>query len=218
MNKKCPDCSLINYSIANECMRCGAKLGESPNIAVKKGFLKSNIVKRVVICVLVLLGTIAGFYASLIFSADRLSLDEQAQLETAIGLLEQKGFHDEVFLLRRFAVFRSNDNWLNASVEKENAYAATNFPFEIVTVYPDFFRYTIDDLERAAILLHESQHMKGKDEKEAYEFVWRNRVKLGWTADEYSDSVIWLETRKLTREYVPMLFVCEINDYSDCTG
>jgi hypothetical protein len=69
------------------------------------------------------------------------------------------------------AVFRANDNWLNASVEKENAYAATNYPFEIVTIYPDFFRFTVDDTERAAILLHEAQHLKGKDEKESYEFV-----------------------------------------------
>ena len=80
-------------------------------------------------------------------------------------VLKEKGFTDEAFLLEHVAVFRGNDNWLNASVEKESAYAATNFPFEIVTIYPDFFKYPKDDIERAAILLHESKHLEGKDEK-----------------------------------------------------
>lgn len=217
MNKKCPECQLINYASAKNCIRCGNPLGESENIAVNRGFLKSSLAKRAVVCISVLVAAIAGFYGSLLFSSDKLGPTEQAQIDIAIDLLEAKGFHDEVFLLRRVAVYRSNDNWLNASVEKENAYAATNFPFEIVTIYPDFFRFAHDEVEMAAILLHESKHLQGKDEKEAYEFVWKNRARLGWTADVYYDSEIWRETRKLTREYVPILFVCEMNEYSDCT-
>lgn len=217
MNKKCPDCHLINYASAKNCVCCGMTLGESENIASNGAFLKSSLVKRIVSCVAVLLATMAGFYASLLFSADRLGVEEQAQIDAAIAHLDEKGFHDEVFLLRNVAVFRSNDNWLNASVEKENAYAATNFPFEIVTIYPDFFKYAYDEVEMAAILLHESKHLQGKDEKEAYEFVWKNRKRLGWTVDGYNGSEIWRETRKLTREYVPVLFTCEGNDYSDCT-
>lgn len=217
MNKKCPDCQLINYASANTCVRCGMTLGERENIASNQGFLKPSLPKRVVVCVAVLLAAIAGFYASLLFSADKLGPAEQAQIDAAIGVLEEKGFDDEAFLLRNVAVFRSNDNWLNASVEKESAYAATNFPFEIVTIYPDFFKFAHDEVEMAAILLHESKHLQGMDEKEAYEFVWKNRERLGWTADGYSASPIWRETRKLTREYVPILFVCEMNDFSDCT-
>jgi hypothetical protein len=218
MNKKCPDCQLINYANANNCIRCGSTLGESVTIASNRGFLNSNLLKRTVVCIGVLLAILAGFYASLLFSADRLGATEQAKIDAAIGLLEEKGFHDEVFILRNVAVFRASDNWLNASVQKESAYAATNFPFEIVTIYPDFFRFAQDEVEMGAILLHESKHLQGKDEKEAYEFVWKNRDRLGWTADEYLGSEIWRETRKLTREYVPILFVCELNDYSDCTG
>ena len=60
--------------------------------------------------------------------------------------------------------------------------------------------------------------VEGKDEKEAYEFVWRNRKKLGWTGDAYSETVIWRETRKLTREYLPTMFVCDFNESGDCTG
>jgi hypothetical protein len=217
MNKKCPNCQLINYASANNCVRCGMTLGESENIASNGGFLKPSLPKRVVVCVAVLIAAIAGFYASLLFSANKLGPAEQAQIDTAIALLDEKGFDDEVFLLRNVAVFRSNDNWLNASVEKESAYAATNFPFEIVTIYPDFFKFSQDEVEMAAILLHEAKHLQGKDEKEAYEFVWKNRERLGWTAEGYLGSPIWRETRKLTREYVPILFVCKMNDYSDCT-
>ena len=218
MNKKCPDCKLVNYATAPDCIRCGKSLGESENIASNNGFLKSSLAKRAVVCVGVLFATVAGFYGSLLFSADALKPAEQAKIQTAIDFLEDKGFHDEVFLLRNVAVYRANDNWLNASVQKETAYAATNFPFEIVTIYPEFFKFANDEVEMAAILLHEAKHLQGHDEKVAYEYVWKNRGRLGWTMDIYADSEIWRETRKLTREYVPNLFVCKINDYSDCTG
>jgi hypothetical protein len=220
MNKKCSHCGLINYSTSQGCVRCGSGLsspGESENISSNPGFHKSVIAKRATVCVAVLVAAFMGFYTSLVMSADKLGVSEAAQVKAAITVLGEKGFADEVFMLTHVAVFRSNDNWLNASVEKENAYAATNFPFEIVTVYPDFFQYPVDDVERAAILLHESKHLQGQDEKQAYEFVWKNRHQLGWTADKYASSIIWRETRKLTKEHAPALFVCDFNNYGDCT-
>jgi hypothetical protein len=217
MKKKCPECGLINYPAAQNCKRCGSALGETENISSNRRFLKSSIAKRVSACLVVLVVAIFGFYASLILSADRLTPDEHERVEAAIAILEARGFRGEAFLLSHVTAFRANDNWLNASVEKENAYAATNFPFEILTLYPDFFTYTTDDVERAAILLHEAKHLQGQDEKEAYEFVWKNRKRLGWTSDPYSASIIWRETRKLTREYSPSLFVCDFNEFGDCT-
>jgi len=217
MNKKCDQCDLINHLSAWICVRCGAALGESENISSKRGFLKSGLVKRALVCVAVLFGVVFAFYFSLVLSADSLRPPERALVSSAITHLEQTGFNDEAFLLKHLTVFRANDNWLNASVEKENAYAATNFPFEIVTLYPDFFTYPADDIERAAILLHEAKHLQGKDEREAYEFVWKNRKRLGWTAEAYRRSVIWREIRKLTKEYSPVLFVCDFNEFGDCT-
>ena len=217
MNKKCPECGLINYTAAQNCKRCGSALGETENISSNRHFLKSSIAKRASACFAVLVMAIFGFYASLILSADALTPDERERVEAAIDILEARGFTGEAFLLGHLTAFRANDNWLNASVEKENAYAATNFPFEIITLYPDFFTYTTDDVERAAILLHEAKHLQGKDEKEAYEFVWKNRKLLGWTSEVFSGSIIWQETRKLTREFSPSLFVCDFNDYGDCT-
>ena len=43
----------------------------------------------------------------------------------------------------------------------------------------------MDDTERAAILLHESYHLFGSGEATALEGVWRDKQRLGWTADKY---------------------------------
>lgn len=166
---------------------------------------------------LVCIAALAGFYASLVYSASSLSAEQRSSVNVAIDLLEAKGFNDEAFLLRHFAAFRSNDNWLNASIEKENAFAATNFPFGIVTLYPDFFEQTASSVERAAILLHEAKHIQGGDEKAAYEFVWRNRQKLGWDGEEFNRTEIWQNVRRQTGEYSPNLFICELNIANDCT-
>ncbi|MBA3352781.1 MAG: hypothetical protein H0U23_10215 [Blastocatellia bacterium] len=171
-------------------------LDENENISSNQGLLKSSIVKRAVVCLMVIAAVFLGFYTSLIFSADKLTAEERAQVDESIRILEERGFQDEAFLLKHLAAFRANDNWLNASVAKENAYAATNFPFEIVTLYPDFFTYPVDATERAAILLHEAKHLQGKDEKDAYEYVWRNRKRLGWKFEAYRTSAIWMENAK----------------------
>ena len=217
MNRKCYQCGLANYKTAQNCIRCGTGLGESENISSNRAFLNSKLTRRAAICMLVILGTVAGFYASLVLSADPIDRDQRRIVDAAIEHLDRSGFSREAFLLRHVTVFRANDNWLNASVDKESAYAATNFPFEIITLYPDFFRFSVDDTERAAILLHEAQHLQGSDEKEAYEFVWRNRARIGWISDPYIKSVIWRETRKLTKEYVPPMFACHGSAYGDCT-
>lgn len=166
---------------------------------------------------LVCISVLLGFYLSLIASAKSLTVDQKNTVRDAIAALKERGFSDEAMLLENLTVFRREDNWLNASVAKENAYAATNFPFEIITLYPDFFTYPVDDTERAAILLHETRHLLGKDEKDAYEFVWKNRKKLGWTKDKYSDSPVWANIRKQTRDNAPDLFICEFNPFGDCT-
>lgn len=209
MKKKCPNCRLVNYPTASSCARCDSPL-------MGRSFART-LARRASICLAVCVVALAGFYVSLVFSADPLSYEQKKTLSAAIDIIEENGFSSEALLLRRLAVFRASDNWLNASVAKENAFAATNFPFEIVTLYSDFFAYPVDDVERAAILLHEAKHLQGADEKEAYEFVWRNREKLGWTSESYGSSMVWAEIRKQTRDYVPGLFVCDINPFGDCT-
>lgn len=217
MKKHCPNCRLINFPNAEECVRCRAALIEVSTGGATDSSLKYKIIRRAILCAAVCLFTLLGFYLSMIFTSKSLSYDEKKQVRTAIGFLDAKGFSREVFLLTYLTNFRGNDNWLNASTKLESAYAATNFPFEIMTVYPDFFAYAADDTERAAILLHEAQHLKGADEKQAYEFVWRSRKQLGWTKESYGNSVVWRSIRKQTREFAPNLFVCDWNEAGDCT-
>lgn len=219
MNKKCPNCRLINFNDADACKRCQYDLIEVVSLPAdeKKSFFKSKIVRRAVICAAVCLAVLCAFYLSLVFTSKSLSRDEKETVNRATAIIKARGFSDEAFLLDYLTAFRGDDHWLNASVEKENAYAATNFPFEIMTIYPDFFKYPLDDTERAAILLHEAQHLRGANEKQAYEFVWKNRRKLGWTKEKYASSIIWQNVRRQTREYAPNLFVCRLNEFGDCT-
>jgi len=178
---------------------------------------KTRIVTRILVCIAVICVLILAFYISLLASAPGLNIEQKHQVRKAVALIREKGFTDEALLLEHLTAFRADDNWLNSSVPKENAYAATNFPFAIMTLYSDFFTYPSDDVERAAILLHEARHLKGNDEKDAYEFVWRNRKILGWTREEYLDSPVWVNVRRQTREEAPQLFTCPENEFGDCT-
>ncbi|MEO6588060.1 MAG: hypothetical protein ABIP06_01920 [Pyrinomonadaceae bacterium] len=219
MKKICPNCQLTNFPQEKNCKRCDVNLLTVALVdsAQKNPVKKSRILRRVIICIAVLIFTLFGFYLSLIGSCRRLSYEEKQTVFKAISVLDEKGFSKEVFLLHYLTAFRANDNWLNASIPKENAYAATNYPFEIMTIYPDYFSYTENDTERAAILLHEAQHLKGADEKQAYKYVWENRKQLGWTKEIYENSVIWRNVRLQTKELAPELFTCEEKAYSDCT-
>ncbi len=220
MKKKCPNCKLVNFVTAENCLRCEFELIEVSTLTAseaKKSFFSSKLLIRAGSLLTAIIIALSGFYLTLIVSAKRLEYEEKKTVERSILILEEKGFSKEVFLLRYLTAYRGTDNWLNASTREENAYAATNFPFEIMTVYPDFFTYPKDDVERAAILLHEAQHLKGADEKEAYEYVWKNRKQFGWIKENYGGSVIWRNVRNQTKEIAPNLFVCELNEYADCT-
>lgn len=219
MKKLCPKCHLINFPHSPKCVRCQFNLIEvsTTGSGANESAAKFTILRRAIVCLAVCLFALVGFYLSLIFTSAPLNYAEKNQIEKAVRILDEKGFSDEVFFLRHLTVYRGNDNWLNASTRLENAYAATNFPFEIMTVYPDFFKNTVSDVERAALLLHEARHLKGADEEDAYDFVWRNRQKLGWTRELYGNSPVWRNVRKQTREYAPKLFLCPRNEADDCT-
>ena len=221
MNKKCPQCNLVNFLEAETCRRCEFDLTKTsvPHTTVENTQLStfSKILRRAVICFAVCIFSILVFYLSLIFTSAPLAPAENVKINQAISILEARGFSKEVFYLRYLTRFRSNDNWLNASTRDENAYAATNFPFEIITIYPEFFTVPQDDTERAMVLLHEAQHLQGAGEKEAYEFVWRNRQILGWTKETHGYSKIYLNVRKQTKEFAPNLFQCDWNIDGDCT-
>jgi hypothetical protein len=164
----------------------------------------------------VLCALLVGCHASLLFTSEPATYDERAQVERAVELIERGGFTREAFLLRRLTNFRTTDNWLNSYAGHVNAYASTNFPFEVVTLYPDFFRYPADDVERAVILLHEARHLAGAGEEEACATVWRDKARLGWTREKYGETRVWHNVSELSRRYAPRLFDCGPDGRQDC--
>jgi hypothetical protein len=157
------------------------------------------------------------FYSSLIATSQPINYVQYSKVNDAIDLLETKGFKEEVFLLRHTVAFRGSDNWFNDAVPKEDSYAATNFPFQIITLYPDFYTKTTDDVERAMVLLHEAQHLRNSDEAAAYAFVWQNRHRLGWTQLTHGTTASYITVEQQTREFAPELFKCADKLWNDCT-
>jgi hypothetical protein len=222
--QKCASCGLVNTRSDESCRRCGSPLTDKdpaeqqPDLEAaeetspqKRGFLKrlTWIVGATLIILLIC-------YTSLLISSDGLQPDQREEVQKAIAVLDQHGFNREVFILRHLTVFRGTDNWWNRYVGHRDAYAATNFPFEVVTLYPEFFTVPVDDNERAAVLLHESCHLMGSGEEAALGATWRNKRQLGWTLDRYRQTRLWNATEQLTKAQFPYMFKCGPDGESDC--
>ena len=220
MNRnKCSRCGLVNSTADLICRRCGDSLIDKPGLESGDEEVKPKrgIVRRLIWIFSTTLILLFVWFLSLLASSDRLGFDRRKTVADAVMVLEQKGFGKEAFVFRNLVTYRESDNWWNRSVGHHDAYAATNFPFEIVTLYPQFFDKTVDDTDRAAILLHEASHLFGAGEDSALEEVWRSKQQLGWTAQKYAaQSDAWNSTRFLTRNRVPQLFKCGSDGQSDC--
>jgi hypothetical protein len=220
--QKCPDCGLVNVGTDESCRRCGAPLSVTEVSEPVRGPepetepAKRGLLKRLIWIIGATLIALIIWYASLLISSDGLQPDQHQKVERAIAVLRQQGFSKEAFVLDYLTTFRSSDNWLNAYVGHRDAYAATNFPFEVVTLYPDFFDLPIDDRERAAVLLHEARHLFGDGEDEALQLTWQSKPQLGWTADKYKQTRVWDATEHLTRARFPYMFKCGADGESDC--
>ncbi len=219
-NKKCPRCRLVNFATDDVCRRCGSPL-ENPirafDEAGDRASGKPTIFKRALITLGVVALLLLTAYASLLATSSPISYEQRQIIERAISVIENKGFDRNAFVLRRFVSYRATDNWWNSWVGHADAYAATNFPFQVVTLYPDFFNLPVDDTERAAVLLHESFHLMGRGEEKAFEGVWRAKDKLGWTKERYEATRVWKNVHELTMDYAPHLFECGLDGRSDCT-
>ena len=233
--RKCEECGLVNFASAPECKRCGASLGAAGEGVgaprahevhaappeVSEGFDEADkprrgLFARVAWILTATCAVIVAWHGSLLLTSDPASMSQRLQVRGAVEVIERGGFSREAFLLRRLTCFRTTDNWWNNAVGHGEAYAATNFPFEVVTLYPEFFKYPTDDTERAVILLHEARHLAGAGEREALESVWRDKAKLGWTRDKYSNTRVWKNVAEFTQRYVPELFTCGKDGKQDC--
>jgi hypothetical protein len=155
-------------------------------------------------------------YLSLLVSSEGLTSDERQTVMNAVLILEQTGFSKEASALRHLVSYRRTDNWWNQYLGHHSAYAATNCPFAVVTLYPAFFKFPADDTERATILLHESFHVYGQREEAALQRERIEKRRLGWTSPRYGHTRVWTNTREWTLAAVPNLFRCGDDRHSDC--
>lgn len=223
LRKKCPECGLVNARADETCRRCGTALYQEEFIepphteaALLVKPKKRSLLKRLVWIISATGILLIIFYASLLFSADKPNPDQLVKIQNAIELIHMRGFSREAFVLNRVASFRTTDNWLNAYVGHRDAYAATNFPFEVVTLYPEFFETPVDDCERAAVLLHEARHLLGDSEDAALENTWKSKRQLGWTTEKYQRTRVWDATMRLTKARFPYMFQCGGDGQTDC--
>jgi hypothetical protein len=220
-NKKCGSCGLINFSTDETCRRCGVALSddapalmEQPNDTGVK--TKRTLVERLLWITGMTATILFISYVSMLLTSDRLPFEQKQEVERAIAIIERGGFDKEAFFLRHIVNYRATDNWWNIEIGHHDAYAATNFPFEVVTLYPEFFADSVDDTERAAMLLHESHHLFASGETATLESTWREKGRIGWTAEKYSQTKVWDNTKRLTVNLVPSLFQCGAEGRSDC--
>ena len=220
MNRnKCSRCGLVNSEADQNCRRCGASLTEQcEELNSEEAKPKRTFIRRLIWIFTTTVILLLGWYLSLLATSEGLSADRSKKVMDAIAVLEQSGgFSRQTFVLRNLATYRQTDNWWNQQVGHHDAYAATNFPFEIVTLYPQFFDKTVDDNERAAILLHEAFHLFGSGEDDALEQTWLSKHRIGWTEEKYGPaSEAWNNTRLLTFNRFPQFFTCGSNQQSDC--
>lgn len=214
-SKKCPRCGMVNWTQAASCKRCEAALdgvSEAPD-EQRSG---PSLFKRALLVVGLVAMFIFSSYISLRATSDAATFEQRQIVARAIEVLEQRGFGGRAFVLRHLVSYRTSDSWWNAWVSHRDAYAATNFPFEVVTLYPDFFSVPVDDVERAVVLLHEAHHLSGSGEEKAFAEVWREKAQLGWTKETYGQTRVWNNVREFTMQYAPQLFRCGANGTEDC--
>jgi hypothetical protein len=231
--QKCANCGLVNFAAAAECGRCAATLGATWAVAaggasealeahaadeevLKEGKRRRGLLTR---AAAVACGTLAALllcHGSLLWTSRAATVEQRIEVRRAVDIIERGGFKREAFLLGRVTNFRTSDNWWNNYMGHEEAYASTNFPFEVVTLYYDFFHYPVDDVERAVILLHEARHLAGAGEEEALVAVWRDKARLGWTKDKYGRTRVWKNVSEFTRRQAPKLFACGPDGQQDC--
>ncbi len=223
VSRKCAQCGLVNFSTAEACRRCGQALSSNGELASDGQPAPDapprparRVGRRVLWLACVIVATVFGWSRSLLLTSDAIDAQQQAIVYRSIQILAGSGFSRESAMLRHFANFRATDNWWNVYLGHHDAYAATNFPLGVLTLYEPFFRTAVDDNERAIILLHEAQHLLGYSEEAALERVWREKRRLGWSAQQYGETKVWRNTQEWTRASVPSLFACGANHTSDC--
>src|SRR5262245_45890984 len=140
-SRKCAQCGLVNFAESAACRRCGAALveGEPPQRPPDSPPVTHRLRRRLVWLMVVTVAVIFGWSRSLLLTSDAADPNQLQTVVRAIAILDRAGFSREVFMLRHLANYRVTDNWWNLYLGHREAYAATNFPLGVMTLYPPFF-------------------------------------------------------------------------------
>ena len=207
---------MVNWAEAAACKRCAAPFGGVRETRVEPSGGRRSLSKRLLFIAGMVGAFVLAAYVSLRATSVPVTFEQRQLVARAIEVLERKDFGRRAFVLRNLVSYRASDNWWNRYVGHTDAFAATNFPFEVVTLYPDFFTVPVDDTERAVVLLHESYHLMGAGEEKAFAEVWREKGKLGWTKNAYGHTQLWRSVRAYTERYAPQHFTCGKSGAEDC--
>jgi ribosomal protein L40E len=220
-SRYCRQCGVVNFADAESCRRCRSELVDAPSAHAARDRTAATstsrgIGRRLGFIAGAIVLSVFGWSRSLLLTSTPIDAGQRQLVMQAILVLKHSGFSREAAMLGHFANYRATDNWWNSYLGHREAYAATNFPLGVVTLYPRFFNVACDDTERAAILLHEAQHLLGAGEPAALELTWREKHRLGWSAEKYGESRVWKNTKEWTTSEVPSLFRCGADGHSDC--
>jgi hypothetical protein len=200
-NRRCARCGLINFAEAEACRRCKSSfetVAVSDEPAESERSVSSRVARRLLWIAGMIVLIVFIWSRSLVLTSEPITEEQRLVVMQAVAVLARAGFSREVVMLRNFANYRATDNWWNRYQGHQEAYAATNFPLGVVTLYGPFFTVATDDTERAAILLHEAQHLFGAGEEETLQRVWDQKDRIGWTADRYGATKVWKNTKEWT--------------------
>src|SRR5687768_7026813 len=95
------------YIPRQNCMETSQTNRQLATAAPRNGSRLDVMLSSVIAAVL----AVMSFHLSLVATSARLAPHEEQTVESAIAVLDARGFKTEVFFLRHFATYRSTDNW-----------------------------------------------------------------------------------------------------------
>lgn len=150
------------------------------------------------------------------FLSKPLTVGQRKEVSSAINYIRAKGFGLEAFALSGANIklsFAFNIRPKDIYPPFEDDYATTFPIINKVVLLGRFFQslgqeggFTNSDVERAAILLHESYHLLGGGEHSAYRQIWQNREQLGFTEALFGETDAYKAAEQGARTYAPELF------------
>ncbi len=132
---------------------------------------------------------------------------EQGRLNGIINKIETAGLVVNSTILNSTSFVDRTGPW-TCRLAPDPGYACTNKLTFITSLADRFWTVPKYDVERAIALLHESYHLLGLGEHQAYAYTWLSKESLGWTSKFYGPApggptTVWSDVANDTLFYAP---------------